>query len=101
MKGLHDRSRTNHTTGSHHNDNIATRGDINNHDNVAERERRGQQRGDVGEGDLGGKGGKCSSGKQGQWLLQRVMARLGATTAASGEVAVRAGTNGGGDLHGP
>ncbi|RRT36068.1 hypothetical protein B296_00045496 [Ensete ventricosum] len=64
---------------------VAVGGDIINHDNVADRGRRGQQRGDVGEGDLGGRGGKDSGGKKGQRLLQRVMARLGAAMVASAE----------------
>ncbi|RZS09591.1 hypothetical protein BHM03_00040686 [Ensete ventricosum] len=73
---------------------VAARGDIGNHDNVASKGRRGQQRGDVGEGDLGGRGGKDSGDKQGQRLLQRVMVRLEAVATASGKAAVRAGNNG-------
>ncbi|RRT46878.1 hypothetical protein B296_00054131 [Ensete ventricosum] len=65
-------------------DYVAAGGSIGNHDNVAGRGRRGQQLGDVGEGDLGSRGGKGNGGKQGQWLLQRVMARMGATVTASG-----------------
>ncbi|RWW36095.1 hypothetical protein BHE74_00058921, partial [Ensete ventricosum] len=42
---------------------------------------------DVGEGDLGGRGGKCNSDKQGQRLLHRVMAWLRADVVASSEAA--------------
>ncbi|RWV94560.1 hypothetical protein GW17_00042894 [Ensete ventricosum] len=44
-------------------DCIVVEGGIDNHNNMADRGRRGQQRGDVGEGDLGGRGRKGSGGK--------------------------------------
>ncbi|RWV82187.1 hypothetical protein GW17_00056333, partial [Ensete ventricosum] len=43
---------------------VAAGGDVSNHD-MAVRGRRGDQRGDVVEGDLGGRGGKGNSDKQG------------------------------------
>ncbi|RRT32167.1 hypothetical protein B296_00055853, partial [Ensete ventricosum] len=44
---------------------IAAGGDVSNHDNMVVRGRRGDQQGDVVEGDLGGRGGKGNSDKQG------------------------------------
>ncbi|RWW71446.1 hypothetical protein BHE74_00020809 [Ensete ventricosum] len=72
---------------------VAAGGDVGNHDNVVGKGRRGQQRGDMGEGDFSGRG-KDSGGKQGQRLLQRVMVRLEAVATTSGKAAVRAGNNG-------
>ncbi|RRT54897.1 hypothetical protein B296_00040825 [Ensete ventricosum] len=71
---------------------VAAGGDVGNHDNVVGKG-RGQQRGDMGEGDFSGRG-KDSGGKQGQRLLQRVMVRLEAVATTSGKAAVRAGNNG-------
>ncbi|RWV84811.1 hypothetical protein GW17_00053447 [Ensete ventricosum] len=65
---------------------VAAGGDVGNHDNVVGKGRRGQQRGDMGEGDFSGRG-KDSGGKQGQRLLQRVMVRLEAVATTSGKAA--------------
>ncbi|RWW03681.1 hypothetical protein GW17_00033140 [Ensete ventricosum] len=51
-------------------DYMAIGGGIGNHDNMAGRGRRGQQRGNVGEGDLGGRGGKGSDDKQGHHFVK-------------------------------
>ncbi|RWW66924.1 hypothetical protein BHE74_00025674 [Ensete ventricosum] len=55
---------------------VAARGGIDNHDNMAGKGRRGQQRGDVGEGDLDGRGQK----------KQRWQARVAAAAKGGGAV---------------